>query len=83
MGYDRYQTLEEMDEDRRRGRPIMGVGAGAIIRNAILDKNVRIGAGTCITNEAAIQHFDSQHYYIRDGIVIVPRYGVIPAGTVI
>jgi glucose-1-phosphate adenylyltransferase len=83
MGASRYQTVEEMEEDRRQGRPCLGIGAGAVIRQAIIDKNVRIGAGTRILNEAEVQHFDGERYYVRDGIVIIPRKAVIPEGTVI
>ncbi|MBI3950675.1 MAG: glucose-1-phosphate adenylyltransferase [Acidobacteria bacterium] len=83
MGASRYQTIEETEEDHRQGRPLLGIGAGAVIRNAIIDKNVRIGAGARITNEAGIQNFDGERHYIRDGIVIIPRMAVIPDGTVI
>lgn len=83
MGASRLQTIEEMNEDRRQGRPLLGVGEGAVIRNAIVDKNARIGAGARITNEAGVQHVDGEGYYIRDGIVIIPRKAVVPEGTVI
>jgi glucose-1-phosphate adenylyltransferase len=83
MGASRYQTIEEMNEDHQHGRPLLGVGAGAVIRHAILDRDVRIGAGARITNEAGVQHVDGEHYSIRDGIVIIPRQAVVPDGAVI
>lgn len=83
MGATRYQTIEEMQEDRRLGRPLLGIGAGAVIRQAILDRDVRIGAGARITNEVGVQHFDGEYHYIRDGIVIIPRRAVVPDGAVI
>ena len=61
----------------------VGVGAGSSIESAIIDKNARIGEGVTITNKDGVQRLDGPGYYIRDGIVIVPKNGVIPAGTVI
>lgn len=61
----------------------VGVGAGSVIERAIIDKNARIGEGVVIRNQEDIQRFDGPGYYIRDGIVIVPKNGLIPAGTVI
>ena len=81
MGADFYETgadLHPMSE----GIPV-GVGAGSIIERAIIDKNARIGDGVTIRNEKNIERHDGPGYYIRDGIVIVPKNGAIPAGTVI
>jgi glucose-1-phosphate adenylyltransferase len=47
----------------------------------IVDKNARIGDGASLTNAAGVEHADGDGYYIRDGIVIVPKDGVIKAGT--
>jgi len=54
-----------------------------VIERAIVDKNSRVGNGVRITNEAAVQEADGDGFYIRDGIVIVPKSGVIPDGAVI
>jgi glucose-1-phosphate adenylyltransferase len=83
MGASRYQTIDDVEDDWRHNRPVLGIGAGAVIRNAILDKNIRIGAGARIVNEAGLRHFDGHNYYIREGITIIPRQAVIPAGMVI
>lgn len=63
--------------------PPLGIGPGCIIQRAIIDKNARIGAGCRLTNEAGIKHLDSEHYFIRDGVIIVPKHAVLPRGTVI
>ncbi|HWO03035.1 MAG TPA: glucose-1-phosphate adenylyltransferase [Blastocatellia bacterium] len=83
MGADFYQTIDEMREDVNRGYPRIGVGSNCAIRKAIIDKNARIGAGVKIMNENEIQELDGQGYFIRDGVVIIPKNGVIPDGTVI
>lgn len=77
MGADFYQVLEEMQSDLERGIPRVGVGANCHIRRAIIDKNARIGSGVQILNEAGHAHLDGDGYFIRDGIVIVPKNGTI------
>jgi glucose-1-phosphate adenylyltransferase len=85
MGADYYQTLEDMEADLVIGRPWIGVGEGTIIRRAIIDKNARIGANVRLLNEAGVVEADGPggSYYIRDRIVIVPKNGLIPDGTVV
>jgi glucose-1-phosphate adenylyltransferase len=85
MGADYYQTLEDMETDLAAGRPWIGVGEGSIIRRAIIDKNARIGARVRLLNEAGVEEADGpdRSYYIRDRIIIVPKNGLIPDGTVV
>ena len=54
-----------------------------MIERAIVDKNARIGRGVRIVNERGAQEKDGDGYFIREGIVIVPKDGVVPDGTVI
>jgi glucose-1-phosphate adenylyltransferase len=85
MGADYYQTLEDMEADIAGGRPWIGVGEGSIVRRAIIDKNARIGARVRLLNEAGVVEADGPDgsYYIRDRIIIVPKNGLIPDGTVV
>ncbi len=85
MGADYYQTLEDIQADRAGGRPWIGVGEGTVIRRAIIDKNTRIGANVRLLNEAGVENADGPDgsYYIRDRIIIVPKNGLIPDGTVV
>ena len=50
---------------------------------AIIDKNARIGEGVVITPEGKPANADGKNYCIRDGVVVVPKGTVIPAGTLI
>jgi len=59
----------------------IGVGENTVIENAIVDKNARIGHNVVINNLGLIRDFDGENYYIRDGIVIVPKNAVIPDNT--
>jgi glucose-1-phosphate adenylyltransferase len=83
LGADYYETLEEIERRAGQGLPPVGIGADAVIRNAIIDKNARIGRGVRIVNEAGVGSRDGDGYAIRDGIVVVPKNGVVPDGTVI
>ncbi len=85
MGADFYQPLEELASERQHGLPWIGIGENTHIRRAIIDKNVRIGSNVKILNEAGKDHFDSENgsYFIREGIVIVPKGATITDGTII
>jgi glucose-1-phosphate adenylyltransferase len=83
MGADFYENDDDLAYNRQMGIPGIGIGKGSILRNTIVDKNAHIGSGVRILNEAGIQNQDGPGYYIRDGIVIVPKNGVLPDGTVV
>jgi|SRR5215813_2470961 len=85
MGADFYQSIQEMREDAVAGKPRVGIGEMAIIRKAIIDKNARIGAGVRLLNDAGLQNVDApdKSYFIREGIIIVPKNATISAGTVV
>ena len=83
LGSDFYESLESVDRHEREGQPRIGIGANCKITNAIIDKNARIGNNVTISPAGKPDKVDHQLYYIRDGIVIIPKDGVIPHGTVI
>ncbi len=83
MGADYYQNLAELSEDRKNGEPWVGIGENTIIRKAIIDKNVRIGSNVRILNEANLDFYDGDNYFIREGIVIIPKGAKIKDDTVI
>ncbi len=83
LGADYFEDRENLNNNTRLDRPNVGIGAGTTIRRAIIDKNAHIGKNVRIVNEEGIKEKDGDGFYIRDGIVIVPKNGVIPDGTVI
>lgn len=83
MGADFYEDEVDFGYNQQTAIPNIGIGRGSVIRNAIIDKNAHIGENVRILNEERIQNLDGPGYYIRDGIVIVPKNGVLPNGTVI
>jgi glucose-1-phosphate adenylyltransferase len=61
----------------------LGVGPDAMLDRVIVDKNARIGEGVRLVNERNIQDVDGDGYYIRSGIIVVPKNGIVKAGTVV
>jgi len=64
------------------GIPI-GVGPNCEIEGAIIDKNVRIGAGVVIKPFPRGTDIDSGNWVVQDGIVVIPKSSILHAGTYI
>ncbi len=85
MGSDDYESIEEIRKNAAGGRPHIGIGNGSIIKGAIVDKNVRIGKNVRLLNQSGIEHHDGENgsFFIRDGIIVVPKNAIVADGTVI
>jgi glucose-1-phosphate adenylyltransferase len=83
LGSDYYESYESIVEHEKAGKPRIGVGANCKIENTIVDKNARLGNNVVISPTGKPENLDHANYYIRDGIVIIPKNGVIPHGMVI
>jgi len=84
MGADFYETEPQKLQNAEARIPNVGIGRGAIIKGAIIDKNVRIGED-CRVGIDEIRRTDGNygHYYIVDGIIVIPKNTVLYPGTVI
>ncbi|MGI9042110.1 MAG: glucose-1-phosphate adenylyltransferase [Gemmatimonadales bacterium] len=80
MGADYYETP---DRAKPEGAPPIGIGRGAWIERTIVDKNARIGDGVRVTPEGKPAEFNGPNFYLRDGLVIIPKGAVVMSGTVI
>ena len=83
LGCDFYESEESIRQNEREGRPRIGIGENCQIENAIIDKNARIGNNVKISPTGKPNSVDHELYFIRDGIVIIPKNAIIPHGTVI
>ncbi|MCO5237870.1 MAG: glucose-1-phosphate adenylyltransferase [Chitinophagaceae bacterium] len=83
MGSDYYETLDEMRTAEQRGLPKMGIGERCYIRNAIIDKNCRIGNDVRINGGVHMPNSDHPLYTVKDGIVVVKKGAILPDGFVI
>jgi glucose-1-phosphate adenylyltransferase len=80
LGADYY----EADEDESGDRSVpLGVGMDSVLDRVIVDKNARIGRGVRLVNERGVQEADGENYFIRGGIIIVPKGAVVPDGTIV
>ena len=83
LGSDYYESFESIIEHEKAGKPRIGIGARSRIENTIVDKNARIGNNVIISPAGKPDNLDHANFYVRDGIVIIPKNGVIPHGMVI
>jgi glucose-1-phosphate adenylyltransferase len=81
IGADYYES--EGGAPASDGVPRLGVGRNVVLDRVIVDKNARIGDDVRLVNERGVQEADGPGYYIRNGIIIVPKDAVIPDGTVV
>jgi glucose-1-phosphate adenylyltransferase len=61
----------------------LGIGRDVVLDRVIVDKNARIGNGVRLVNESGVQEADGDGYYIRNGIIIVPKGARIQSGVVV
>ena len=83
MGIDFYETIQEIDQAHAHGLPTAGIGNRCYIRNAIVDKNCRIGDDVRINGGPHLENTDHALYTVKDGIVVVKKGAVLPNGFVI
>jgi len=62
------------------GFPRRGIGPGSVLHRVILDRDARVGSGVKLVNEKGVRDYQDQRIYVRDGIIVVPRWTVIPDG---
>ena len=65
------------------GRPPLGIGRDVVLDRVIVDKNARIGDGARLVNEKGLDEADGDGYFIRNGVVIVPKDGTIAPDTIV
>ncbi|MDP1974254.1 MAG: glucose-1-phosphate adenylyltransferase, partial [Sediminibacterium sp.] len=83
MGNDYYETLEEMELNTSKGLPKIGIGERCYIKDAIIDKNCRIGNDVRINGGSHLANTDHPLYTVKDGIVVVKKTAILPDGFVI
>ena len=85
MGADSYESEDERALVRSHGGVPLGIGAGSVVKRAILDKNVRIGANVQIINKDWVQEADRSElgFTIRSGIVVIEKNTTVADGSVI
>ena len=84
MGADSYETDVQKQLNAEARIPNLGIGKGTIVKRAIIDQNACIGEGCRIgVDDINRQDGNYGHYYIIDGIIVIPKNAVLYPGTVI
>lgn len=83
MGADFKETPEMREENKKLGRPNVGIGRDSIVESSIVDKNARIGSKVHIRNVTNRKDAENENWFAREGLVIIPKNAIIPDGTVI
>lgn len=83
MGADSYENDEQKKLIAERGIPHLGIGRNCKIANTIIDKNARIG-DNCQIGVSGKVYEDGEHgeFFTSNGIIIIRKNAVIPAGTI-
>ncbi len=83
MGGDYFETQEEIEENKAKGIPPIGVGNNCTIKNAIIDKSARIGNNVSLSPDGMADETAGDGYYVRDGVITVLKGAIIQDGTIV
>jgi glucose-1-phosphate adenylyltransferase len=83
MGNDYFETLEDIRSDHEKGLPLLGIGSGCHIQNAIVDKDCRIGDNVKIIGGTHLRDTDHPLYSLKEGVVVVKKRAILPNGFII
>lgn len=83
MGNDFYQNIDDMNEDIKNNKQLIGIGERCFINNTLVDKNCRIGNDVYINGGSHLEAFSNELYAIKDGIVVIKKGAVIPDNYII
>lgn len=84
LGNDYYETDSVINDTPDKSIPPLGIGKNCIIKNAIIDKNCRIGNNVkLIHNTTSKNAVHKKNYTIADGLIVIPKDTILPDGTVI
>ena len=82
-GNDFYETLGDIESNSGKNIPKLGIGDRCYIKNAIVDKNCRIGNDVRINGGNHLTNADHSLYSVKDGIVVIKKGAVLTDGFII
>ncbi len=81
MGADYFETEDDRKRDRDRKIPSVGIGRNCDLRKTIIDKNARIGDDVKLSPEGKPDQWEQGDVYVRDGVLVVTKNGIVPSRT--
>jgi glucose-1-phosphate adenylyltransferase len=70
------------EEEVAASNVALGIGRDVVLDRVIVDKNARVADGVRLVNDAGVEHADGDGFYIRNGIIIVPKGARVRAGVI-
>jgi glucose-1-phosphate adenylyltransferase len=61
----------------------LGIGRDVVLDRVIVDKNARIANGVRLVNEQGVEDADLDGFFIRGGIIIVPKGAAVMSGVTV
>lgn len=83
MGADEFESEQDRAANAKKGIPNIGVGSGCDIRGAIIDKNARIGHNVKLSPDGKPDMYQEGDVFVRDGVILVLKNGIVPDNTVV
>ncbi len=83
MGNDYFESIEDILQNNQNNIPLMGIGERCVIKNAIIDKNCRIGNDVRILGSESLQDQDNDLLTVKNGIIAIKKDAIIPNGFII
>jgi glucose-1-phosphate adenylyltransferase len=83
FGADAFETAATHEANARKRIPNVGIGRDCRIERAIIDKNARIGDGAILRNADGVAEMDGDGWYIRDGLIVVPKGATVQPGAIV
>ncbi len=83
MGNDFYQNLDDIQDDIKNNIPLIGIGENCFIKDALVDKNCRIGNNVHISGGKHLADTSNDLYSVKEGIVVVKKGSVIPDNYIV
>lgn len=80
MGSDYYQSIDDINEDQKNNKNLIGIGERCFIKNALIDKNCRIGNDVHINGGKHLENTSNELYAVKDGIVVIKKGAILPNG---
>lgn len=80
MGADYYEDLDEINTNAKKGIPPFGIGERCYIKDAIIDKNVRIGNDVRLIGNSTLNGKETPEYKMIDGIIVLKKGAILPDG---
>ncbi len=83
LGADYYPWHDHDTRDPLAGPSRPGIDDDTVIEGAIIDRNASIGKRCRIQNVEGIEEGEGDFWFVRDGVIVIPKNATVPDDTVV